>query len=68
MRVRHAASFGLPGHIRVSVRPRAEEDRFLAALDALRLPDARRTGGGGPGEGPEATVPDEEARAGKKIR
>ena len=68
VRVRHAASFGLPGHIRVSVRPRAEEDRFLAALDALSLPDARGTGGGGPGEGPEATVPDEEARAGKKIR
>ena len=35
IRVRHAASFGLPGHIRVAVRRRAEEDRFLAALDEI---------------------------------
>ena len=35
VRVRHAASFGLPGHIRVAVRRRDEEDRFLAALDEI---------------------------------
>ncbi|MCY3678072.1 MAG: histidinol-phosphate aminotransferase family protein [Gemmatimonadetes bacterium] len=35
VRVRHAASFGLPGHIRVAVRRRDEEDRFLAALDDI---------------------------------
>ena len=38
VRVRHAASFGLPGHIRVSVRRRAEENRFLAALDGMAAP------------------------------
>ena len=35
VRVRHGASFGLPGHIRVAVRPRSEERRFLAALDEI---------------------------------
>ena len=35
IRVRHAASFGLPRHIRVAVRRRDEEDRFLAALDEI---------------------------------
>ena len=39
VRVRHAASFGLPGHIRVSVRRRAEEERFLAALDEIAASD-----------------------------
>ncbi len=40
VRVRHAASFGLPGHIRVAVRRRDEEDRFLAALDEIAAPTA----------------------------
>lgn len=35
VRVRHAASFGLPGHIRVAVRPRSEEERLLTALDEI---------------------------------
>ena len=51
VRVRHAASFGLPGHIRVAVRGRAEEERFLAALDAIAAVEeitAPRTTRGGP--------------------
>lgn len=44
VRVRHGASFGLPGHIRVSVRRRAEEHRFLAALDGMAAPPTT-TGG-----------------------
>ncbi|MBM4421599.1 MAG: aminotransferase class I/II-fold pyridoxal phosphate-dependent enzyme, partial [Chloroflexi bacterium] len=34
--VRTCGSFGLPEHLRLAVRPPAEQDRFLAALDALR--------------------------------
>ena len=45
VRVRHAASFGLPGHIRVAVRRPDEEDRFLAALDEIA---ARTATAGGP--------------------
>ncbi len=44
VRVRHAASFGLPGHIRVAVRRRDEEDRFLAALDDIAAPTANAGG------------------------
>ncbi|MDE2753296.1 MAG: histidinol-phosphate transaminase [Gemmatimonadota bacterium] len=44
VRVRHAASFGLPGHIRVAVRRRDEEDRFLAALDDVAAPTANAGG------------------------
>ena len=51
VRVRHATSFGLPGHIRVSVRRCAEEERFLAALEEIAAPEeiaAHTTTAGGP--------------------
>ncbi len=38
--VRDAASFGLPGYLRVAVRPPAEQERLFAALDALGGPAA----------------------------
>lgn len=44
VRVRHAASFGLPEHIRVAVCRRDEEDRFLAALDDIAAPTANAGG------------------------
>ncbi len=44
IRVRHAASFGLPDQIRVAVRPRTEEALFLAALDT-RIAQAGHSSG-----------------------
>lgn len=40
--VRDATSFGLPGYLRVAVRPPGEQERLFAALDAFRA--AREAG------------------------